>query len=66
MWMVLADGRTVPLGAQLTSASPAEVVLAESTLAHVRSASGGKTEEKLRRYRRQWEIERVRLVADHL
>jgi transposase len=33
--MVVVDGAGVPLGSQLTSASPAEVKLAESTLAAV-------------------------------
>jgi transposase len=33
--MVVVDGSGVPLGSQLTSASPAEVKLAESTLATV-------------------------------
>ena len=31
-WMVVVDGKGVPLGSQLASASPAEVKLAESTL----------------------------------
>ncbi len=35
-WMVLADGEGVPLGVRLESASPAEVTLAEDTLAEVR------------------------------
>ncbi len=35
-WMVLADGEGVPLGVRLESASPAEVTLAEDTLANVR------------------------------
>lgn len=35
-WMVLADGEGVPLGVRLESASPAEVTLAEATLAEVR------------------------------
>jgi transposase len=34
--MVLADGEGVPLGVRLESASPAEVTLAEKTLAEVR------------------------------
>jgi len=33
--MILADGEGVPLGVRLESASPAEVTLAESTLAEV-------------------------------
>ena len=33
--MVLADGEGVPLGVRLESASPAEVKLAEATLAEV-------------------------------
>ena len=35
-WMVLVDGQGLPLGVRLESASPAEVTLAESTLAAVR------------------------------
>ena len=35
-WMVLSDGEGVPLGVRLESASPAEVTLAEDTLAEVR------------------------------
>jgi len=31
-WMVVVDGQGVPLGSHLTSASPAEVKLAETTL----------------------------------
>ena len=34
-WMVVADGQGIPLGSQLVSASPAEVTLAESTLARI-------------------------------
>lgn len=35
-WMVLVDGQGIPLGALLASAAPAEVTLAETTLAQVR------------------------------
>jgi transposase len=35
-WMVVADGQGVPLGDYLHSASPAEVTLAEKTLASIR------------------------------
>src|SRR3974377_2563666 len=35
-WMVLVDGEGLPLGVRLESASPAEVTLAEATLAEVR------------------------------
>ena len=35
-WMVVVDGQGVPLGNQLCSASPAEVRLAEQTLATIR------------------------------
>jgi len=35
-WMVVVDGKGVPLGDQLHSASPAEVRLAETTLAAIR------------------------------
>ncbi len=35
-WMVLVDGQGLPLGVRLESASPAEVKLAEATLAEVR------------------------------
>jgi len=35
-WMVLADGKGIPLGVLLASASPHEVTLAEATLAQVK------------------------------
>jgi transposase len=35
-WMVVVDGKGVPLGKHLGSASPAEVTLAETTLASIR------------------------------
>jgi len=35
-WMVLVDGRGLPLGVRLESASPGEVTLAEATLAEVK------------------------------
>ncbi len=35
-WMVVADGRGLPLGNYLHSASPAEVKLAETTLVAIR------------------------------
>jgi len=35
-WMVVVDGRGLPLGTTFTSASPAEVKLAETTLATIR------------------------------
>ena len=34
--MVVVDGKGIPLGSQLTSASPGEVGLAESTLARIK------------------------------
>jgi len=34
-WMVVVDGSGIPLGSQLTSASPTEVKLAESTLTRI-------------------------------
>src|SRR5260370_24378113 len=37
-WMVVVDGRGIPLGEHLHSASPAEVRLAETTLAAIRAA----------------------------
>jgi len=40
--MVLVDGQGIPLGAQLASASPAEVSLAETTLAQVRVPCWGR------------------------
>jgi transposase len=40
--MVLIDGQSIPLGGQFTSASPAEVSLAESTLAKVRVPCWGR------------------------
>jgi len=41
-WMVLVDGQGIPLGAQLASASPAEVTLAEATIAAVRVPCWGR------------------------
>src|SRR5260370_884619 len=41
-WMVLVDGQGIPLGAQLASASPAEVTLAETTIAAVRVPCWGR------------------------
>ncbi|HZD94307.1 MAG TPA: transposase [Candidatus Sulfotelmatobacter sp.] len=35
-WMVLVDGKGIPLGVRLESASPNEVTLAEATLDQVR------------------------------
>ncbi len=40
--MVVVDGQGVPLGSQLTSASPAEVRLAESTLDMISVPRGGR------------------------
>jgi transposase len=40
--MVLVDGQGIPLGAQLASASPAEVTLAETTIAAVRVPCWGR------------------------
>jgi len=51
--MVVVDGAGVPLGSQLTSASPAEVKLAESTLQNIRLPG------KARRQNRPW-----RVIAD--
>ncbi len=39
--MVVVDGKGVPLGSQLSSASPAEVTLVESTLANIAVPRGG-------------------------
>jgi len=39
--MVVVDGQGIPLGSQLTSASPAEVTLAESTLQQIAVPRGG-------------------------
>lgn len=39
-WMVVVDGQGVPLGNYLDSASPAEVTLAETTLAAIRVPRG--------------------------
>lgn len=44
--MVVVDGTGVPLGSQLTSASPAEVKLAESTLDAVAVPRGGRGRPK--------------------
>ena len=40
--MVVVDGQGVPLGSQLTSASPAEVKLAESTLSRIAVPRAGR------------------------
>ena len=51
-WMVVADGKGVPLGKQLYSASPNEVRLAEETLASIRVSRrhhGGRPRRKVRR-----------------
>ena len=40
--MVVADGAGIPLGSQLCSASPAEVTLAESTLARISIPRAGR------------------------
>ena len=40
--MVVVDGQGVPLGSQLTSASPAEVKLAEATLNTIAVPRGGR------------------------
>ena len=40
--MVVVDGQGIPLGVQLASASPAEVSLAESTLAEVKVPRWGR------------------------
>jgi transposase len=49
-WMVLVDGQGLPLGVRLESASPAEVKLAEATLAEVRvPQSRGRPRHKPRR-----------------
>src|SRR3989304_9068168 len=48
-WMVVVDGQGLPLGSQLTSASPAEVTLAEAPLdAIVASARAGDRRQSLR------------------
>jgi len=39
--MVVVDGQGIPLGSQLTSASPAEVKLAEATLQQIAVPRGG-------------------------
>jgi transposase len=41
-WMVVADGAGIPLGSQLSSASPGEVTLAESTLARIAVPRAGR------------------------
>lgn len=46
--MVVVDGAGVPLGSQLTSASPAEVTLAESTLRQIQKTIGRKGKQPLR------------------
>lgn len=46
--MVVVDGQGVPLGSQLTSASPAEASLAESTLAAVAVPRSGPGRPRMR------------------
>jgi len=41
-WMMAVDGVGVPIGSQITSASPAEIKLAESTLEQIRVPRVGK------------------------
>jgi transposase len=53
--MVVVDGQGVPLGSQLTSASPAEVRLAEPTLDAIALPRGGRG----RPHKRPW-----RVIAD--
>ena len=53
--MVVVDGQGVPLGSQLTSASPAEVRLAESTLARIAVPRAGRGRPQQRP---------LRLIAD--
>jgi transposase len=49
-WMVLVDGQGLPLGVRLESASPAEVTLAEATLAEVKvPRSKGRPRQKPKR-----------------
>ena len=49
-WMVLVDGGGLPLGVRLESASPAEVTLAEATLAEVKvPRSKGRPRQKPKR-----------------
>src|SRR5579884_1697842 len=40
-WMVVADGKGIPLGSQLASARAAEVKLAETTLEQISVPRGG-------------------------
>ena len=47
-WMVVVDGKGVPLGGTITSASPAEVRLAEDTLAQVKVPRSGPGRPKQR------------------
>jgi hypothetical protein len=44
-WMVVVDGRGLPLGVRLESASPGEATLAEATLAQVRVPEGQRPAE---------------------
>ena len=44
----MVDGAGVPLGSQLTSASPAEVTLAESTLSRIAKTIGRRGKQPLR------------------
>ena len=47
-WMVVVDGEGIPLGSTLTSASPAEVTLAESTLEAIKVPRRGRGRPKKR------------------
>jgi transposase len=47
-WMVVVDGQGIPLGGAITSASPAEVRLAEETLATIKVPRQGRGRPKSR------------------
>ena len=47
-WMVVVDGQGIPLGSTLASASPAEVTLAEETLAQIKVPRNGPGRPKQR------------------
>jgi len=49
--MVVVDGQGIPLGSTLTSASPAEVTLAEETLETVKVPRNGRGRPKKRPFR---------------
>jgi transposase len=45
-WMVVVDGKGIPMGVRIVSATPAEVTLAEETMSTIRVPRGGRGRPK--------------------